>query len=65
MTNGKGSTRRPGRPGAYERGYDAIRWESKQKPAEPDYNNVRKRDGTWLVKDGKIVRLPVKGQVGP
>lgn len=31
MTNGKGSARRPGKPGAYERGYDAITWLSKSK----------------------------------
>ena len=27
--NGKGSARRPGRPGAYERGYAQIQWTKK------------------------------------
>ena len=35
MSNGKGSKRRPGKPGAYEQGYDLIRWKSKKKhPAQ-------------------------------
>jgi hypothetical protein len=28
--NGKGSARRPGKRGAYERGYARIRWKSKK-----------------------------------
>lgn len=31
--NGKGSKRRPGKPGAYERGYASIKWKSKEKKA--------------------------------
>lgn len=31
MQNGKGSTRRPGKPGAYERGYTRIKWKSQRK----------------------------------
>lgn len=33
--NGKGSKQRPGKPGAYAKGYDAIDWSKGRKPSQP------------------------------
>lgn len=57
-TNGKGDKRRPGKPGAYERGYEAIDWSKGRKPAAP-----RKADvGRVLLED---YATPVQWDIPP
>ncbi len=54
--NGKGDKRRPSKPGAYARGYDAIDWSKGRKPAPPrkaDVGRVLFHDYTtkpeWII----------------
>ncbi len=54
-TNGKGSARRPERKaGAYERGYDNIKW---TKPAQLSISGVDKRKRSSV---GKNKRVSIK-----
>ncbi len=63
MSAGKGDKRRPGKPGAYERGYEAIDWSKGRKPA------ARKADlGRVLIAGGEGVEWvipPLEDLLGP
>ncbi len=53
--NGKGDKTRPGKPGAYARGYAAIDWSKGRKPAPPRKVDV----GRVLIADGEGTRWTV------